>query len=278
MPAHTNGRPDTWPRPLAFALSGGGSWGASQVGMLRALTEAGIRPDLVVGTSVGALNGAVVSAHPDDAADRLDEVWRAIDQATVFGGSRRRAVVTFLRSRGSHLSEPDSLQRLVASHLPVTEIEDLRLPLSIVVTDATTGEVVLLNRGRADRALMASTAIPGIFPSVPIDGREFIDGGVAANVPIRPALRTGAATVVVLDATPNQIARPSNRPVGRLLNTASLMLRSQAAADTEDLAPDRLVVRLPRATPDGYGSFNFNGTADLIDRGHRLTTDFLARL
>ena len=251
--------------------------------MLRALFEAGITPDLVVGTSVGALNGAVVAARGKSAAqgkkatDQLTDVWLAMDRTTVFGGSRRRAALTFLRSRGEYFSDPGGLRRLIDLHCPVPTIEELTLPFAAVVTDVLSGEPCLIDSGPLAPALLASAAIPGVYPGVQLGGRHYVDGGVVANLPVKPTFQQGARTVVVLDATPNQLSRrPPDRPIRRMLHTGGLMLRSQAAASLDGLSPDRLVVDIPRATPDGYGSFNFAGTEKLIARGYEAAMDRLA--
>ena len=262
--------PEHWPRPIGFAFSGGGSWGATQVGMLQALYNAGVAPDLIVGTSVGALNGAVVAAQGAGAVDHLKTIWMEMDRATIFGGSRRRALATFVRTKGRYLSPSGNLRQLIKTHCPYPRIEDLPVPFAAVATDVLSGEPRLLDKGPLTDALLASAAIPGVFPSIEIDGRHYVDGGVVANLPTRPTLKRGARTVVVLDATPEQLVnRPPTRPVRRLLHTGGLMLRSQASADLEGLTNDHLVVEIPRATPDGYGSFNFNRTDTLMDLGRR---------
>lgn len=270
--------PENWPRPIGFAFSGGGSWGATQVGMLSGLYEAGVGPDLIVGTSVGALNGAVVAAQGADAVDRLKAVWMDMDQATIFGGSRMRALATFVRTKGGYLSPPENLRQLIATHCPYKRIEELPIPFAAVVTDVLSGDPRLIDHGPLANALLASAAIPGVFPSVEIDGRQYVDGGVVANLPTRPTLQRGAKTVVILDATPEQLTnRPPTRPVRRLMHTGGLMLRSQASADLQGLTSDQLVVDIPRATPNGYGSFNFDSTDRLMELGRQAVDRRLNR-
>ncbi len=265
-----------WPRPLAFALSGGGSFGATQVGMLRALQEAGVVPDLVVGSSVGALNGAVLAAHPDGAAERLTDVWRRIDRRTIFGGGTMRALATLLRTRAS-LCRPDLLADLIEEHLDGTSFDRLALPFAAVATDLFTGEPELLTSGAIRPALLASAAIPGVFPRVEIDGRQFIDGGVSANVPIRQAIAFGAASVVVLDANPARTTdRPPDRLVPSLLLTVPIMLRNQRSHAVDELASHHRIVGLPQVTPSDLNSFDFARTDELVETAHRHTAAFVA--
>lgn len=264
-----------WPRPLAFALSGGGAYGATQVGMLRALTEAGVVADLVVGSSVGALNGVVVAAHPGDAADRLADVWRRIDRRTIFGGGTLAALFTLARTRSS-LCRPDLLAGLIGEHIEHEALEGLPVPFAAVATDLLTGEPELLSTGAIRPALLASAAIPGIFPRVVIDGRHYIDGGVSANVPIRQAIAFGAASVLVLDANPAHTAdRPPERLVPSLVHTVSVMLRSQRAHAVDELAHRYRVVTLPRVTPAEMSSFDFRRSTELVDLAHRHTAAFI---
>jgi NTE family protein len=244
--------------------------------MLRALAEAGVVPDLVVGASVGALNGVVVAAHPGDAADRLEGVWRRIDRRTIFGGGAMRAVATLVRSRAS-LCRPDLLAGLIEEHLDHETFDRLTLPFAAVATDLFTGEPELLSTGAIRPALLASAAIPGVFPRVAIDGRHYIDGGVSANVPIRQAIAFGAASVLVLDANPAHTTdRPPERLVPSLLHTVSVMLRSQRAHAVDELAHRYRVVGLPQVTPADMGSFDFRRSAELIEAAHHKTTAFLA--
>lgn len=265
-----------WPRPLAFVLSGGGAYGATQVGMLRALAEAGVVPELVVGASVGALNGVVVAAHADDAADRLADVWRRINRRTIFGGGSVRAVATLLRTRSS-LCQPDLLAGLIGEHIEHETFEGLPVPFAAVATDLFTGEPELLSTGKIGPALLASAAIPGVFPRVEIDGRHYVDGGVSANVPIRQAIAFGAASVLVLDANPAHTAeRPPERMLPSLIHTVSVMLRSQRAHAVDELAHRYRVVGLPQVTPADMSSFDFRHSAELIDTAHRHTAAFIA--
>lgn len=251
-----------WPRPLAFVLSGGGAFGSGQVGMLRALARRGLRPDLIVGSSIGALHGAVLAARPDDAAELLAAFWVGASRRTVFGG---RADVARCLVRQRSLTTFDRLGPLLDDALGAKGFHDLEIPFAAVATDGLDGQPVLLDQGDLRAALAASAAVPGVFPAVTIDGRPYVDGGVSANVPVRQALAFGAASVLVLDVTPPVAATavPSG-VVKSLLHSVSLMLRNQRADATEHLAGRPPVVVLPSSTPPDMGSFNFAHTARLI--------------
>ncbi len=263
-----------WPRPLAFALSGAGAFGSVHVGMIRALQEAGVHPDVIVGTSAGALHGALLAARPDAAVEVLTDLWLGFDRRSVFG-SRLGVVRNLWRHRT--LSDLDRLAALIDDHLTVERFDGLSIGFAAVATDALTGEPELLSAGRIKPALLASAAVPGVFPPVDIDGRRYIDGGVAANVPIRQAIAFGARSVLSLDATPSTMA--TEFPAGflaRSLHTVSLMVRNQRSNAVDELAHRYPIAVLPSPTPPDMGSFNFAHTADLIAQSHRLTADHLA--
>lgn len=262
-----------WPRPLAFALSGGGAFGSVHVGMLRALLERGVRPDLVVGTSVGALHGALLAAQLDDAVPIMEQLWRSMDRRKVFGG-RRTVVRSLLRTRT--LSDFSRLEGLIDRHLPVAEFAQFEIPFAAVATDALTGEPDLLDSGPIRAALLASAAVPGLFPPVEVSGRLYIDGGVSANVPIRQAIAFGAASVISIDATPAIVATaPAQTLAGGLLQSMSLMLRNQRSHAVDELVHRYRIAELPSPTPADMGSFNFSHTAELIDASHGLTATTL---
>ncbi|MEU8385154.1 patatin-like phospholipase family protein, partial [Streptosporangium sp. NPDC048865] len=193
------GRPDavagpaglhTLPRPVAAVVGGGGVLGAAQVGVGYALEQRGFVPDLIVGTSVGALNGAIAAAHPGKAAPWLDLVWTRARRREVFP-------LGYLSSRASVFADR-GLRRLIAQAGLPSRIEQLEVPFTAVAMDLATGAQALLDHGDLESALLASAAIPGILPPVDREGLTLVDGGVIAFVPVRAALQAGAASVVVL--------------------------------------------------------------------------------
>ncbi len=264
------------PRPVAFVLSGGASSGALHVGMLRAVEAYGVRPDLVVGTSVGALHGAVVAGQVDGAGTRLERIWYRLGRSDIFPTPGLRQISTLLRS-GRHLVSPRGLADLVREHKPGDRLEHLDTPLAVVVTDAATGRARALTAGPIEAALMASTAIPGVFPRVRIGGRWYLDGGVAANVPVRQAVDMGAASLVLFDAT---AARDGREPPSNIAQTfvqlAGLMLRHQLERDLRELPPTMPVVHLRAERSLDVSPFDFSRTGDLIALGYRSALNSLA--
>ena len=181
----------------AFVMAGGGSLGAVEVGMLRALLESGVTPDFVVGASAGAINGAFFASDPTpDGVARLTEIWCALKRRDLFPFSFAN-VIGLLTGR-DHACGHDGLRRLLQRHLPYRTLEDATIPIHVVASDLITGDEVLLSSGAAIDAVLASAAIPGVFPPVAIGGRLLVDGGVANNTPISSAIRLGATRILVL--------------------------------------------------------------------------------
>lgn len=230
--------------------------------MLRALTRRGVRPDLIVGSSIGALHGAVLAARPDEAADILAAFWSGASRRTVFGG---RADIARCLVRRRSLATFDRLRPLLDDALGGRGFDDLEIPFAAVATDGLSGKPVVLQRGDLRAALAASAAVPGVFPAIMIGGHPYVDGGVSANVPVRQAVALGSASALVLDVTPPLAATavPSGVVKG-LLHSVSLMARNQRADATEHLAGVLPVAVLPSITPPDMGSFNFGHTARLI--------------
>jgi NTE family protein len=181
----------------AFVLGGGGLLGANEVGMLRALSEAGIRPDVIVGTSVGAINGAFVAADPAGAAARLGEIWQggALRQAfseTLWGRAAR-----LLRS-GTHLHSIEPLRRMLNEMLPAGDFADLELPFHCVAASIERASARWFSSGPIVPAVLASCAVPGLLPPVEVDGEHYFDGGLVHSIPIGRAVALGARNVYVL--------------------------------------------------------------------------------
>jgi NTE family protein len=168
------------PPNVAFVLGGGGVLGAHEVGMLRALCEAGIQPDAVIGTSVGAVNGALVAAgFSPDAVTHLANLWTSIGDEGVFGGSVLARMSTLVRSR-THLHSNERLRALLEQHLPVSLIEELAVPFQCVAASVERAGAHWFSSGPLVDAVLASAAVPGLLPPVEIDGEHYLDGGEVA--------------------------------------------------------------------------------------------------
>jgi len=181
----------------AFVLGGGGVLGAHEVGMLQALAEARIRPDLIVGTSVGAINGVLVAADPDGAVTRLGELWRDSAVGEAFAGSLFGRVATLARS-GTHLHSNVPLRRLLEELLPVRRIEDLGVPFQCVAASVERAAAHWFTDGPIVPAVLASAAVPGLLPPVRIGREHFFDGGLVHSIPVGRAVALGAREVYVL--------------------------------------------------------------------------------
>jgi NTE family protein len=231
---------------VAFVLGGGGVLGAHEVGMLRALAEAGIRPDLVLGTSVGALNGVFVAAHPDPAVavPLLATVWRDGVAAEAFGGSLFGQVRTLARS-GTHLHSNEPLRRLLED-LPVQRIEDLALPFQCVAASIERAAAHWFTSGPIVPAVLASAAVPGLLPPVRVGDEHFLDGGLVHSIPIGRALGLGARTLYVLHV--GRIERPlevPTRPWEVGLVAFEIARRHRFAEDMTAIPPGVTVHVLP---------------------------------
>jgi NTE family protein len=261
----------------AFVLAGGGSLGAVQVGMLKALAQAGIAPDLVVGASVGAINGACYAASPDVAGvERLENIWLRLRSADVFPFSWLDTALCLL-GRRSHLARPHRLNALVESELPFRRLEDARIPCHVVATDALDGTEVVLSSGDAATALLASAAIPAVFPPVVVDGRALIDGGIASNTPIAAAFALGARRIVVLPTgTPCALSTPPCGGLASGLHALNLLSMRQLLADIDRYAERCELQVVPPLCPLGVSTYDFSRTRELIDRAHAATRDWLA--
>jgi NTE family protein len=181
----------------AFVLGGGGLLGAHEVGMLRALAEAGVKPDLVVGTSIGALNGVLVAADPAGAADRLSRMWQGEELRLAFSEKLWGRTVRLVRS-GTHLHSFESLRQVLAAALPGPDFADLELPFQCVASSIENASARWFSSGPVVPAVMASCAVPGLLPPVEIDGAHYFDGGLVDSIPVGRAVMLGASTVYVL--------------------------------------------------------------------------------
>jgi NTE family protein len=266
------------PRPLAYVLSGGGPLGAIQVGMLRALAEQPIRPDLIVGVSAGAINGALVAADPEGAASRLEATWSALNRDQVFPGRALWHLLT-LRRHPDHVFPATGLKEVIEREAGSLRIEDLPVRFAAVAVDASNGEPFLFDRGPLAPVLLATSAIPAVYPPVEIDGRLYYDGGIAGNVPLRWALELGAASIVVLDCRISQDPTRVPRTVGQAIAfSLAVMIGRHAHEELDHVSSEVPVVYLPGPSGARKSLFDFSHTAELMDAAYRPSRAFLAEL
>jgi NTE family protein len=256
-------------------LGGGGSLGAVQVGMIRALLERDIVPDVVVGTSIGAFNGALLAADPSRAIGKLERFWHSQRRVDAFP---LRGIKPILHWRRTHQSffPNDGLARSIRSVLSdYANIEDLRLPFGAVAVDVQLGTPVLFRSGELESALLASSAIPGLFPPVPRDGRIFYDGGLGNNVPMREAVQMGAQSLVVLDTTSPTAELGAPQSLPELFSyVTEVYARQMVLRDLAELT-HMPILYPPSPAPGTMSPLDLDHTAELIEQSYHDTKAYL---
>jgi NTE family protein len=246
--------------------------------MLQALTEAGIRPDLLMGASVGAVNAAWMAGMPDhDGALKLREIWLGLRRQTIFPLSPWSSALGLL-GRSNHVISNSNLRILLEKHLPFQLLEETAVPVHVVTTELRTGRAVLLSSGPAVPALLASTAIPGIFPPVSIGRRDYIDGGVANHTPIAAALELGATRIFVLPVGYPWLRQEPTNALGMALHALARFVEQKL--DAEVAAYKRLadIQVLPTPEAPAVSPADFSHTEELITRGYRSAHKYLGSM
>jgi len=267
----------TTPGPVAFVLSGGASLGAIQVGMLRALVDRGVVPDMIVATSVGAINGAFVASHgpTPEVIDDLADLWRGMRRGQIFPLEPLTGLLGFLGAK-RNLVPGGALRRLVTRNIAHERLEDLPIPLHVVACDLLTGEEVLLSDGPLDDAVLASAAIPGVLPAIDWDGRLLVDGGVVDNTPISQAIALGARQIYVLPTGgPCELTAPPRGALATLVHASSLMVSQRFTAEVTSLAGDIELVVVPPPCPLDVQPMDFGHAAELMSRAEADARAFL---
>jgi NTE family protein len=264
----------------AFVLSGGASLGAVQVGMLEALFERGIGPDVIVGSSAGAINAAFIASREPtvETARELGDVWRGLNRGSVFPLNPVTGLLGFV-GRGSHVVPNGNLRRLIDRHAGLERLEDARVPLHVIVTDVLSGRELRLSSGPAVDAVMASAAIPGVFAPVSVDGVLLIDGGVCDNTPISHAIELGAEEIYVLPAGfACDLDTPPRAALNMLLHAMSVMLAQRLYVEIELYREQARIVVLPPPCPQHVQPIDFSHAGELIDRALAESGRFLDSL
>lgn len=268
---------------IAFVLSGGGCRGAVQAGALLALLERNIRPDLVVGTSVGALNGVALATNPTlDGAQWIAESWRRVRRHDIFPGNPFTVGWRLLCGGGS-LHPQDSFQRFVSSMMMghVERFGELRVPCKVTATVLSTGQLHIFGNDPQESvvdAIMASTAIPPFFPPYCYKDELLVDGAVVANLPLQEAVNCGALTIYAL-----KIVERASSPNGSLAETLSYALNAMLSRQDEQehclvgMLRRRGVtihnIQLEVGRPRSYSDFDHS--KELIDVGYSTTMSYL---
>jgi NTE family protein len=266
-------------RTTAVVLSGGSVFGAVQVGQLRALAEAGIAGDIWIGCSVGALNAAFMSAGPGlDRVEELREIWTGLRSSDVFHFRSRRHLASLIRG-ADHLCDPMPLRRLIDRCCPIDDLAEAGGRLQVVTTDLDEPAPRWWSAGPAVDVLLASAALPGIFPSVQLEGHRHVDGGVLVPVPSGRAVELGATDVYVCDVSsrgrprlPARLGALSN--LLEAFNTARFAI-DPTAAGAGGAGPARVTV-LPTPDTEGLSMADFSQTNRLIEEAYQLAAAALA--
>jgi NTE family protein len=251
----------------AFVLGGGGVLGAAEVGMLRALLERGIVPDLIVGSSVGALNGAFIAADPSlTSVERMAEVWTGLSDRGVFGGSVLGQLSTLAR-HGTHLHSNEGLRRLIEGELGQRKFSDLAVRFECVAASIERASATWFSSGLVAPAVLASCAVPGLLPAVEIGGEHYLDGGLVRSVPIGRAAQLGAQRIFVLHVGRlEQPLQPPTRPWQVALVAFEIARRHQFGEELASL-PDTVEVSiLPSGSTAPSLSVRYRSTSGVRGR------------
>jgi NTE family protein len=195
----------------AFVLGGGGLLGAVEVGMLRALFEYGVTPDLIVGTSVGAINGLVVASDPTPGVvDRLLELWRSVSEGDdVYGDTAWRQVTRAMRT-GTHVYSAEPLRERLEQEFGDVTFDQLAVPFQCCAASIERAAETWFSQGPVVPAVVASAAVPGLLPPAKVGKEHYLDGGIVNSIPLGRAVELGATRVFVLQV--GRIERPLAAP------------------------------------------------------------------
>ena len=249
----------------AFVFSGGGSLGAIQVGMLRVLLASGVCPDFVVGASVGAINAAYFACVPNsEGVTALERIWLGLHRSDIFPFTL--ASLFGLIKHPGNIVDASGLRGVLDKNLPCARIEETKIPLHIMATNQQ-GQAVRLSTGLAVEAILASTAIPGVFPPVQIGNDMLMDGAVAANTPVRLAAELGASRIVILPTGYACALRaPPKTAIGKALHAITLLIAWQLMHELEVIPKDIDVHLVPTLCPLAVSPFDFSASRELIER------------
>lgn len=270
---------------VGLVLGGGGVRGAVQVGMLQGLFEAGVRPETIVGTSIGAINGAAVASDPTPGVvERLVEAWASPAAAAVYGDSWPRQLRRLAKSR-THLNDPGPLRELLAGMVGAdTTFEQLPVPLAVAAACIETAGERWFDRGPVVDAVLASSSVPGVLPPTQIGDEHFVDGGIVNSIPLGEAVRRGATTIYVLQV--GRIEEPLTVPTGpaEVARISFEIARRHRFTHEIGHVPDGVTVHVlpsggPQPGDEKVGSYRrMDATRQRIEAAHAATAAYLEGL
>jgi len=261
---------------VAFVLSGGGNLGAVQVGMLRALLEHQIAPDLIVGCSVGALNGAALADAPTlEGVERLEQKWRSVEGNDLMPRNLLPNAVALAR-RGEAIHENDGLRNLIDQSMRARDFDELKVPFQCVATDVMGVREVWFDHGPLIDAVLASSAMPALYPSVEIDGVKYLDGAIVNDVPLSRAVELGATTLYILQV--GSFSRPRSqprRPLDVAVQAYWIARHHRYKRDLESLPEGVTAHVLPHGQPPLMRYNDFTRTPELITTAYEASSAYL---
>jgi NTE family protein len=248
-------------RRAALVLGGGGTFGVVQAAYIHAAIEAGFKPDIVVGTSVGSLNGAWVALHPDE-PDQLLRIWLGLDRLKLVRLNPMRIASRLLHAPLG-LSANNVVPSLIDTHLGAARFDDAKLPLAVVATNLSRGAKHVFREGSIRDAILASTAIPGVFEPVELGGELFVDGGLTASVDLSTAIDMGATEILAIDLTPAPSTARPRSVLGVLKQSFGIL--SHASTDAMEECVARLLpVRVVRPDLSRQSPWQLDDSAGAI--------------
>jgi len=262
----------------ALVLAGGSTRGAIQIGMLQVLAEHGFVPDRVYGSSVGAINGAGFAADPTrEGVERMAQTWLKLKRDDIYRTGRLHGPWLYLQQRDAVYAN-SGLRAIVEKGFPFERLEEAVLPIEVVATSLTDGGERWFTHGPAIEAILASAAMPAIFPPVEIDGEKYIDGGIVDNVPFQRAIDAGASRIVILLCSPPVVTPPpSRRPVEGMVNALLIAIHARFVRDMAHL-PDGVEVILCAGPEGATRDFDdFSTTEHLIALGRAEASEIVRR-
>ncbi|GBC81564.1 putative NTE family protein [bacterium HR10] len=250
---------------VVLVLCGGGSKGAVEVGCYRALLELGVSVEAIIGTSIGAVNGAFIAAGIP--VGEIIALWQRVKFSDLFAFNWG---VLWNPRKAASLYDNGKLRRFLERHLPA-RFEDLVLPLTIIGTDLRTGEMVLMESGDLIQAVLASTAVPGILPPVIVQGREIVDGGLANNLPLDVAAQKGARVALAMRCGCRRpLAQTPRGILGILSRSFDISLNSRRMCEIEPYRDRTRFIVLEPCLDENIGLLDFSHSAELIEIGYRF--------
>jgi NTE family protein len=266
-------------RPItALVLAGGGTRGAVQIGMLQVLTEHGFVPDRIYGCSVGAVNGVAFAGDPTRrGVERMTEIWTGLTRDAVYPQGRLHGPWLYVRQRNS-VYPNDGLRKVIEAGIGLERLEDAAIPIEVVATSLTDGQERWFTYGPAVEAVLASSAIPTIFPPIEIDGERYIDGAVVDNVPVRRAIDCGATRIVVLLCGPPLYSPvPTRRPVEAMIDALFISIHARFVREMAQIPAGVEVIVCSGSESRTRDFDDFSTTEALIAEGRKEAEEVVRR-